>query len=277
MTAPLPPLSALGEQVRRQDGERFVTTLFADPAARADLWLLYAFNAELAQVRTQVRQPLAGLIRLQWWREVVEGGRRQETVGHPLAAALQDLIVRRELPTAPLQAMVEARERDLEPVAFDDVPQWLAYGRDGAGALTHLACVVLGAECPAASAAGTAWALTALLRSVPIHLGQGWLTLPRQSLEAAGLGTDTVLAGKADRARLAGVVLDLVAQAQAQLAAARRHRAVRRVLPALLPAVQAAIHLRRIRAGGGNLFDERLRERSPMPLRLAWAAVRGRL
>ena len=34
---------------------------------------LYAFNHELARAREAVSEPPLALIRLQWWREVVEG------------------------------------------------------------------------------------------------------------------------------------------------------------------------------------------------------------
>ena len=41
-------------------------------AARA-LWALYAFNAEIARVRERIREPLPGEIRLQWWRDALDG------------------------------------------------------------------------------------------------------------------------------------------------------------------------------------------------------------
>jgi 15-cis-phytoene synthase len=58
--------------VRRHDPDRFLTSLFAPPEKRDALLTLYAFNHELARAREAVSEPPLALIRLQWWREVVE-------------------------------------------------------------------------------------------------------------------------------------------------------------------------------------------------------------
>ncbi len=67
--------------VREADKDRFLATLFAPAARRPALFALYAFNAEIARVRDIAREPMPGEIRLQWWREVVEGGRSEEARG----------------------------------------------------------------------------------------------------------------------------------------------------------------------------------------------------
>jgi phytoene synthase len=58
--------------VRRHDPDRFLTALFAPSEKRNALLTLYAFNHELARAREVVSEPPLALIRLQWWREVVE-------------------------------------------------------------------------------------------------------------------------------------------------------------------------------------------------------------
>jgi len=74
--------------VRRVDPDRFLTALFAPAEKREALFLLYAFNHELARARESVSEPPLALIRLQWWREVVEGARRHHEIAEPLHAAL---------------------------------------------------------------------------------------------------------------------------------------------------------------------------------------------
>ena len=44
------------------------------------------------RVRDRIREALPGEIRLQWWRDVLEG--RSAGGGHPVAAALLDAIER---------------------------------------------------------------------------------------------------------------------------------------------------------------------------------------
>src|SRR5208282_2357723 len=82
------PLSPLGERVRRHDPDRFLCALFAPADRRETLFLLYAFNHELARAREATSQPTLTLIRLQWWREVIEGARRHHEVAGPLGDAL---------------------------------------------------------------------------------------------------------------------------------------------------------------------------------------------
>ena len=57
--------------------DRFLAALFAPAAQRPALFALYAFNVEIARVRDVAREPMPGEIRLQWWREVVEGRARR--------------------------------------------------------------------------------------------------------------------------------------------------------------------------------------------------------
>lgn len=267
MTASITDLSALGESLRRHDHDRYATAMFADPAHRGDLWVLYAFNLELSQIRTQVREPLAGMIRLQWWRDVVEGARREEAMRHPVGGPLLDLIQRRHLKVTDVHDLIDVRQHDLEPAPFATIAHWQEYGRRTSGGLARLAAAVLGGEdCLAAESAGTAWALTGLLRSVPFHLAQGWNSLPADAVSTT-----------ADKKALAASVLRLTDIVSEHLRQSRRLRAPRAALPALLPAVLAGAYLRRIRALGGDVFDSRSYRPRPMPARLAWAALLGRV
>src|SRR5271166_6483085 len=81
--------AAIAALVRRHDPDRFLTALFAPPEKRDALLTLYAFNHELARAREVVSEPPLALIRLQWWREVVEGADRRHEVAEPQRVAIQ--------------------------------------------------------------------------------------------------------------------------------------------------------------------------------------------
>src|ERR1043166_4567225 len=80
--------------VRAGDKDRWLPALFAHADRRAPVHALHAFNLEVARVRELAREPMAGEIRLQWWREVIAGTRPREAGAHPVAAALLEKIAR---------------------------------------------------------------------------------------------------------------------------------------------------------------------------------------
>jgi phytoene synthase len=153
--------------VRRADPDRWLASRFiGDPAVRADVIALYAFNLELARIAETVREPLMGEIRLTWWREAVEeifaGGAVRR---HPVTAALAKAVHRRSLARAPLEAMVEARYADLEPDALADDAALDAYLDGTAGAVMALAVAAAGGvSAHDVRPAARAWGLAGLLR-----------------------------------------------------------------------------------------------------------------
>lgn len=102
--------------VRRVDPDRWLATRFvADPAARADVLTLYAFDHELARASAVTSTPLLAEIRLTWWIEMLDEAYGGRTVRrHPVAQALADVIARRSLPRSAVEPMIESRLAVLE-------------------------------------------------------------------------------------------------------------------------------------------------------------------
>ncbi len=129
-------MTPVAELVRRHDPDRYFCTLFAPPARREALMTLYAFNHELARAAEVAREPGLVLIRLHWWREVVDGARRR----HEVAGPLGELIAIGGVPLALLGSMIEAREEALEE------SDAMSLMRRGPGALAAAAGALLGAS-----------------------------------------------------------------------------------------------------------------------------------
>lgn len=273
-------LSPAAQEVRRHDRERFVTTLFAPPDGREALMVLYAFNVELSRIRESVREAMAGMIRLQWWREVLDGARDDEAARHPVAGPLLALVRERDLPVSLFDQMLTWREKDLLSTPFATQAEFAAYAQGTAGLLAELAVLALGAgddaSRQAARLVGQAWAATGLLRSLPVHLGQGWLTLPEDLLAKAGTSQEALAAGQAPQSALAEVIAELACQSRLTLGEARRHKPPRHAVPVLLAATQASAHLRRLEKARWNVFDGAVSRPHPMPVRLAANALLGR-
>jgi len=176
--------------VRRHDPDRFLTALFAPPDKRDTLLTLYAFNHELARAREVVSQPPLALIRLQWWREVVEGAQRRHEVAEPLRAAID----RGELSANDLLALIEAREVEAEPY-IETLDAWRGYLLASAGGLAVAAARLLGAPDPEAlRPLGAAYGAAGVLRSIAVLARQQRCLLPSDVLAEHGLSPEAVIA-----------------------------------------------------------------------------------
>jgi phytoene synthase len=164
--------SELLVHIRRADPDRFFTTLFAAADKREALWLLYAFNNELARAREVASEPALALIRLTWWREVVEGACRSHEIATPLSKALNDGVFAR----ADLAALIDAREAETDTI--EDFAHFMAYVRGTAGKLARVAGKLLGLDSDAVEDLGTAYGISGVLRAAPFLTRQGRSLLP---------------------------------------------------------------------------------------------------
>src|SRR6185312_2041284 len=98
--------------VRAEDRDRYISVLFAPVAKQKHLFALYAFNAEIARVGEQVREPMMGELRLQWWRDAMEGKAAGDVSRNPVAHALIDTIKSCNLSRAYIHELLDARAFD---------------------------------------------------------------------------------------------------------------------------------------------------------------------
>jgi 15-cis-phytoene synthase len=176
--------------VRQHDPDRFLTVLFAPPAKRDALLALYGFNHELARAREVATEPTLALIRLQWWREVVEGAVRHHVVATPLKAAIEAGLLSRD----DLLAVIEAREVEAQP-GIESLADWRTYVLAGAGGLSVAAARALNAPEPeAVRPLGAAYGVAGLLRSWRLLAAQGRCLLPRDLLAEQGLSMEAAIA-----------------------------------------------------------------------------------
>jgi len=247
--------------VRRHDPDRYFATLFAPAAARDTLFTLYAFNHELARAREVASEPGLALIRLQWWREVVEGEAKPHEVATKLRAALNE----GRLSAAHLLAMIDARELEAEPEILS-VADWRGWLLKGPGSLAVAAGQVLGA--PAAELArlrqlGAGFGVAGILRSASFLAAQNRCLLPSEMLEAFRVTRHQAIA-EPSAPRLAGVHQALAFVGRALLGVPRR--CDKRWIAAALPAVLGRRDLARPPLGGARPVTDKMA--------MTWAAMR---
>ena len=220
--------------VRRHDPDRFLTALFAPPERRDALLTLYAFNHELARAREVASEPPLALIRLQWWREVVEGEPKRHEVASPLSAA----IAAGALNPAHLLPIIEARETEVYG-DFDTLADWRAWLLAGAGGLTVAAASALGIPAPEALRPfGAGYGVAGILRATGVLASRGTCFLPRDLLVRYGLSPEAFIDDPGSQPARAALD-DVVREGRAFLADAGKIRVPLAAVAAALPAVLA--------------------------------------
>jgi phytoene synthase len=178
------PDLGLDLEVRRVDGDRWLASRFAPREARARLIAIYALNHEIARTGDVVSQAAIGDIRLAWWREalgeVFSGGQARP---HPVLGAFARAHAQTPLPRDALEALIDARGRDLDPAPFSTFVEIDAYLEATAGNLMRVAASACEATLDTAlvAAAARAWGYAGLLRAASQWRARGRSILPRES------------------------------------------------------------------------------------------------
>lgn len=242
--------------VREHDHDRYVATLYAPESQRPSLFALYAFSHEIARVRALVSEPLPGEVRMQWWRDLLEGQARGDAQSHPVAAALLDTVGRYRLPIAPLTGLIEARIFDLYDDPMPSQRDLEGYAGETSSALIRLASLVLanGSDPGGAAAcghAGVAYALCGLMRAFPWHAAAGQVYLPGDILGRNGVIRDDIVRGRGGP----GVLYTLKELREIARDHLKRLRDMRQTVPssaapAFLPVALVEPYLRRMERGG---------------------------
>lgn len=213
--------SALLEELLRLDRERGWLALLAPPAGRLHLAAFFGLDAELAAVGSRVAEPMAGLVRFQWWREALEGLGASGPRPHPLMAVLDPLVATGGVPLEALLDLVDAHEEAFERASAPGAEAAVELA-DRTGARVHayaMSCLGGSHE----------WVERA-------HRAGRALTLVRMATgRPAARGTPPP-----------AIVRRLAAAARADLEAVPRLRPPRRLLAPMLALRLVRLHLRRL-------------------------------
>ncbi|WP_176084206.1 phytoene/squalene synthase family protein [Martelella sp. HB161492] len=248
-------------QLKENDRDRYLATLLSPEDRREALAALYAYNAEIARVRERVSEPLPGEMRLQYWRDLLEGSDHGETAANPVAAALLKAVDDCNLPRQTLIDMSEARIFDLYDDPMGSVNDFEGYAGETASALIQLASLVLDPDKAIVSAdmaghAGVAQAVAGTLLLLPHHCGRGQLYVPAEILAANGLDRTRFLNGD-DKERCGQAIRAFAAFGREHLAALRQLGPLpKSILCAYLPLAAVSSVLSKADQLGENLMRE---------------------
>jgi len=187
--------------VREVDRDRYLAALFAPADRRSALFSLYAFDIEISRIKDLAREPMPGEIRLQWWREVLEGGRAGEAKANPVAASLLETLTRHRLTPAKLIDLVETHRFDIYDEPMPTLAALQSYASKTAGAICVCAIRILGeASEENAIEAGQVQTIANVIALLPRHATKRQLFLPLDMLRQYGGEPNDVFAMRASSA-----------------------------------------------------------------------------
>lgn len=182
--------------VKEHDPDRFLISLFFPEQISADLRVLFAFHHEIAKTREVVSETMLGHIRLQWWRDALDGiyKDKPEILEHEVIKPLADVIQRYHLPQKDFMDLIYAREFDLEDVAPSSLDGLKKYAEFTQTPLIKLCLKISGQEgCDGEDdikQIAINFGVIGLLRSVVFHARQRRQYLPNDLMRRHEVRTD---------------------------------------------------------------------------------------
>lgn len=277
-------LDELREAAIAREPDRYLAATLAPAELRYDLIALAAFAAEISRVPDLVREPLAGEIRLQWWRDALIGGSGDAAAGHPVAVAMRAAIARFALPTEIVERVIDAQADALHgerPIDERAMRNRLAASEGGVFRLAARICAGDVADYDSSNREDDA--RTADLAGLAYGLSRGLLRA--RTYDAARLLIPHSLLSDSERDAVVDARVDAAVDALSSMArsahadvAARMRQMSRRRRLAFLPLAMVRPNLRALQRELGNSAAV---PGDALPigrlLRIGWAHVSGRV
>lgn len=277
-------LAELRDVAIAREPDRYFAATLAPAELRYDLVVLAAFAAEVSRIPALVSEPLAGEIRLQWWRDALIGsGGDEAAAGHPVAMAMRAAMARFALPGEIVESVIDAQADALHGERPADEKALLARMAAGEGGLFRLAARICAGTAAdddpqTAERAGLAYGLARELVQARFD-GVAWLLIPRSLVADENLvqGNNSDASEDAQVAPALAALAHMVRAAHADVAADFRHMSRRRRL-AFLPLAMVRPYLRALEKDmnqPGSGASEALS--LGRLVRIAWAHASGRV
>jgi len=257
------------EMVKKDDHDRYLTTLFISSEYRHHVLALYAFNQEVAKTQESVSEPMIGEIRLQWWREAVDQILEGHIREHPVVESLAQISAFKEI--APLlQEIIDARQSDLYQQSSWSIEDLVDYAGKVGGALSEAVLTI--ATNPPETQRIVARNVIGIIRALPFHENEDGIY---SSFTNDGQSTDGI-----DFETLKPTIVKLI-KAIEEYTVTEKSEIVKieKNLRPLLLLNSATLHYQN-RLGRLSLNPFRLAEQQvsdlPLLITLIWATLRGR-
>ena len=138
-------LQPLIDTVRTRDYAAYLSHVAYPPRLQPHFWALRAFHIELASIKDVVSNELVGRIRMQWWRDAIEGVYANRPPKHPIALGLCNAVMdpavmkHGSLVKDHFLHIIDAREADLaEPLTPPTLEELETYAEATSSRILYL-------------------------------------------------------------------------------------------------------------------------------------------
>lgn len=277
-------LSLCAQDVRNNDHDQFLCSLFAPENARETIFALQVLYRETSRIRSLVNEAHLGLIRLQWWRDMVEDACKGKQDGSENGTHKEIIQCLKESPIKEeaFERYFNGRAFDMEDRAPNDIESLLQYCKETGGAIAQMKAVVLGsnneATLKAAEHLGAAETLCDIIKTLPYQARSGRTKLPKDLVLKHDLDIKGFFEFKSSEA-LNSCVKDMVVASRMLIAQARdlMPDTEKNVLAVFLVTVSVEDYLKRLEKVGMDPFNPNIGGgRLSKQLKLAYMAWCGK-
>ncbi|XP_066539560.1 NADH dehydrogenase (ubiquinone) complex I, assembly factor 6 isoform X2 [Hoplias malabaricus] len=226
------------------------------------------------QVKDTVSQKTIGLMRMQFWKSVVEDVYRDDPPHQPISVELWKAVRKHTLTRRWLLKIIAEREKDMEDRAYRNIQELESYSENTQSSLLYLLLETLGVKNVhadhAASHIGKAHGIVTCLRATPHHSKRRKVYLPMDICMLHGASQEDFIRGSREK-NVRDVVYDIASQAHVHLQHARsfRKNVPDAAMPAFLHTVTIEDYLERVRKVDFDVFHPSLQRRNPLlPIQL---------
>uniref|UniRef100_V9L821 NADH dehydrogenase (ubiquinone) complex I, assembly factor 6 n=1 Tax=Callorhinchus milii TaxID=7868 RepID=V9L821_CALMI len=255
--------------VRNRDYEGFLSSLLFPSESCSSVFAIRAFNVELSQVKDSVSQKTIGLMRMQFWRKVIEDIYSDIPPQQPVAMELWKAVKRHKLTKRWFMRIIDDREKNLDDKAYRNIQELESYAENTQSSLIYLMLEVLGVKNVhadhAASHIGKAQGIVTCLRATPYHSTRRKVYLPVDICLLHGVSQEDFIRGSREK-NVRDVIFDVASQAHVHLQHARSFckDVPLKAHPAFLQTVVLDRYLNRIRKVDFDVFHPSLQKRNSM-------------
>ncbi|MCO5108268.1 MAG: presqualene diphosphate synthase HpnD [Burkholderiaceae bacterium] len=187
------------ERAARSGSSFYYSFLFLPPERRRAIIALYAFCREVDDTVDEATDPQVARARLDWWRAEI-GRLFAGDPQHPVTRALEPHLQACSIGRAPLVAIIDGMQMDLEQDRYLDFEGLRLYCHRVAGVVGVLAAGIFGARSATtldyAERLGLAFQLTNIIRDVGEDARRGRIYLPIEDLQRFGVPAHEILAAR---------------------------------------------------------------------------------